>query len=119
MTEASLLLPCPFCGGEAEFERTGTPRRSCIVACRMCGARHESSDENERSGASWNTRHFPSETVSADVVLVPDAVSDEKLEERAGMYLATPSERRAYLAGLKACRKLLSSGSDGKGRAAT
>ncbi len=50
------LDPCPFCGGEAEFERVGTPRQSCIVTCRNCGARHESSDENERSGASWNSR---------------------------------------------------------------
>lgn len=55
-TEGMALDPCPFCGGEAEFERVGTPRQSCIVACRNCGARHESSDENERSGSSWNSR---------------------------------------------------------------
>lgn len=48
------LRPCPFCGGRAEFERTGTPRQSCIVVCTDCGARHESSDEGERSGWSWN-----------------------------------------------------------------
>jgi hypothetical protein len=41
---------------KAEFERTGTPRRSCIVVCHSCGARHESSDEDERSGMSWNER---------------------------------------------------------------
>lgn len=51
------LLPCPFCGNtEPEFERIGTPRQSCIVACGNCGARHESSDEGEDSGTSWNRR---------------------------------------------------------------
>lgn len=50
------LTPCPFCGGEAHFERMGTPRQSCIVECGSCGARHESSDEGERSGTQWNDR---------------------------------------------------------------
>ena len=57
MTE---LLPCPFCGHNTpEFERLGTVRQSCIVVCGNCGARHESSDEDERSGMSWNTRYLP------------------------------------------------------------
>jgi Lar family restriction alleviation protein len=50
------LLPCPFCGGQAEFERTGTSGHSCIVSCGNCGARHESGDEYENSGSSWNSR---------------------------------------------------------------
>lgn len=50
------LLACPFCGGEAHFERMGTGRVSCNVACGNCGARHESSDEYLQSGRSWNTR---------------------------------------------------------------
>ena len=51
------LLPCPFCGHERpSFEREGTPRQSCIVVCGNCGCRHESSDEDERSGSSWNDR---------------------------------------------------------------
>lgn len=50
------LAPCPFCGDVAEFERTGTRRQSCIVQCTECGTRHESSDEGERSGTSWNRR---------------------------------------------------------------
>lgn len=56
------LLPCPFCGGEAGIERTGTPRQSCIVACVNCGARHESGDEAQFSGASWNRRTQPAIT---------------------------------------------------------
>jgi Lar family restriction alleviation protein len=50
------LKPCPFCGGEAEFERLGTRRQSCIVVCTECGCHHESSDENEHNGSSWNRR---------------------------------------------------------------
>ncbi len=50
------LLPCPFCGGEAELEQMGNRRRSCIVRCTECGASHECADEGERSGESWNRR---------------------------------------------------------------
>lgn len=54
--ESEVLKPCPFCGGEAEFERTGTSLHSCIVSCTNCGARHESGDEDGNSGRSWNMR---------------------------------------------------------------
>ena len=54
------LKSCPFCGEEARFERRGTSRQSCIVRCTWCGASHESSDEYERSGCSWNDRAPPS-----------------------------------------------------------
>lgn len=50
------LKPCPFCGGEAEFERRGTGRQSCIVACTECGCRLETS-ETWSSGQAWNQRH--------------------------------------------------------------
>lgn len=50
------LKSCPFCDGEAEFERLGTRRQSYIVVCTECGCRHESSDENENNGRSWNRR---------------------------------------------------------------
>lgn len=53
---SSELKPCPFCGGEAEIERIGTGRQSCIATCTNCGCRHESGDSGERSGHSWNTR---------------------------------------------------------------
>ena len=53
------LLPCPFCGGEAEFERVGTPRQSCIVACTDCGGRLETSEEGGACGSQWNDRYMP------------------------------------------------------------
>lgn len=54
------LLPCPFCGGAAEFERRGTGRQSCIVACTDCGCRLETG-ETWNSGRQWNTRVQPKE----------------------------------------------------------
>ena len=61
------LLPCPFCGGEAEYERIGTLRYSTIVVCTDCGARHESGDAGEIAGVSWNNR--PAENkIKADAV---------------------------------------------------
>lgn len=39
--DPAALSPCPFCGGAAYFERFGTPRASCVVACEDCGARME------------------------------------------------------------------------------
>ena len=49
------LLPCPFCGAGARFERLGTPRQSTIVACDECGCRLESGEEWGH-GSTWNTR---------------------------------------------------------------
>ncbi len=54
---AVTLLPCPFCGGAAEFVRSGTSRQSCIVNCTECSASLESSDEGDSSGRTWNMRH--------------------------------------------------------------
>ena len=50
------LKPCPFCGGQAYIEQRGTPRQSCIVECGSCGLRHDSGDEGDRCGTSWNRR---------------------------------------------------------------
>jgi uncharacterized Zn finger protein len=49
------LLPCPFCGGKAEFERIGTRRQSTIVTCTNCGCTLETGEEWGR-GSQWNTR---------------------------------------------------------------
>lgn len=71
MTETNTTLaPCPFCGHDApEFERKGTGRQSCIVACGNCGCRHESSDEGDLSGSSWNSRE--SQPASSEPVALP------------------------------------------------
>ena len=51
------LKPCPFCGGEAEVEREGTPRQSCIVSCTDCGCRLASNENG--AGFHWNMRTRP------------------------------------------------------------
>ena len=49
------LKPCPFCGGEAEIERYGTPRVSTIVSCMNCGVSKECGEEFNH-GEDWNSR---------------------------------------------------------------
>ena len=58
------LLPCPFCGGNAEIEQEGTGRQSCIVRCTNCGCSLESS-ESFNSGSSWNTRVLLQKTIKS------------------------------------------------------
>lgn len=48
MTEAGVLLPCPFCGGEAEEQDNW-------VFCIDCGVGYEEFDPKE-SMEAWNTR---------------------------------------------------------------
>ena len=50
------LLPCPFCGGEAEIERMGSGRQSMIYSCGNCGCRLETSETFLRHHCAWNTR---------------------------------------------------------------
>lgn len=55
MSDSVELKPCPFCGGEAEIERYGTPRQSTIVCCTDCGCTIEGPEEFAH-GRQWNTR---------------------------------------------------------------
>ena len=55
MSDSVELKPCPFCGGEAEIERYGTPRQSTIVRCTDCGCTIEGPEEFAH-GQQWNTR---------------------------------------------------------------
>ena len=53
------LKPCPFCFGEAEVERRGTPRQSQIYVCQDCGCRLET---GETFGVElWNLRPIEDE----------------------------------------------------------
>lgn len=74
------LKPCPFCGGKAEFERTGTGRQSCVVACGNCGARHESSDEYGRSGDSWNERAASPQPAAQPEQPEPGRLTDARID---------------------------------------
>lgn len=70
-TDTIKLLPCPFCGGEAEFYRTPIKSNggwcdSVVVRCKECEARtnrvlynaeiHKNDSEYEEAAKYWNTR---------------------------------------------------------------
>lgn len=83
-TDTIKLLPCPFCGGEAEFHRTPIKSNggwcdSVVVRCKECEARtnrvlynakiHKNDSEYDEVAIAWNTRKPMQEIV-------------ERLEER-------------------------------------
>lgn len=47
------LLPCPFCGGEAELVSTFFGR---FIRCKMCRSMVKANDTNEEAINAWNTR---------------------------------------------------------------
>lgn len=60
--QTAKLLPCPFCGGEAEIERYGDARESTQYGCTMCGCTLETGEEWGH-GRRWNEREpSPGET---------------------------------------------------------
>ena len=74
LTEA--LLPCPFCGGEAEMIH-GAPG-SHYVKCKQCGA--ASDDRFEDSAiAAWNRR---SAIASRQAVVKPDLATVEAVARK-------------------------------------
>jgi Restriction alleviation protein Lar len=58
------LLPCPFCGGKAKFERVGNRRVSTIIVCTDCSCTLETGEEWAQ-GSVWNTRARTSSTCAA------------------------------------------------------
>jgi hypothetical protein len=52
---SAALLPCPFCGYEAEIERLGDHRQSTIYCCTSCGCTLETGEEWGH-GRDWNRR---------------------------------------------------------------
>ena len=77
------LLPCPFCGGEAEVEQEGKNRRSCIVTCSACGCRLESNEIG--AGSAWNAR---APTAVALTNYQPETSLDAICDEKGRCYLS-------------------------------
>lgn len=59
LTEAGVLLPCPFCGGEVyenqweDFERG---RIQVLMQCKKCGIQTPIFTSVRRNRLAWNTR---------------------------------------------------------------
>lgn len=47
------LLPCPFCGNEADYYYNG---ETYIAQCSMCGAQTAEFEERDWAADAWNTR---------------------------------------------------------------
>jgi predicted RNA-binding Zn-ribbon protein involved in translation (DUF1610 family) len=60
------LLNCPFCGGEAEIKRQGTPRVSMLYACTECGCELETG-ETGTAYLMWNRRVAQQEQPLSDL----------------------------------------------------
>ena len=62
------LLPCPFCGGEAEYRDDGQIGRiQCTRCLAQTGGEYSwrSSDWEETEASEWNTRVYPEEVQAA------------------------------------------------------
>lgn len=62
MADKITLLPCPFCGGEARFERTGVADyfRDSVITCDNCDiyfALDALDATDEDTAATWNMRY--------------------------------------------------------------
>ena len=56
LTEAGVLVPCPFCGGEAMVEYDTTEPFEYAVFCGDCGVMPTTSEDEQVARLAWNTR---------------------------------------------------------------
>lgn len=54
--ERVVMLPCPFCGGDAEIKRMGTNRVSMIIGCVDCSCTLETGETSINERSQWNSR---------------------------------------------------------------
>ena len=56
LTEAGVLLECPFCGGEAMVEYDTIEPFEYAVFCGDCGVMPATSEDEQLARLAWNTR---------------------------------------------------------------
>ena len=56
LTDAGVLLPCPFCGGEAMVEYDTIEPFEYTVFCGDCGVMPTTSEDEQVARLAWNTR---------------------------------------------------------------
>lgn len=50
------LLPCPFCGGEAEAKKTDMSYEFTLIKCQECDAQSDERIDLEDAAEAWNRR---------------------------------------------------------------
>ena len=80
-TDKQELLPCPFCGEEAEVERLGTSRASMVVVCSFCGAKVECG-AIRLSDSIWNDRQLPDQASAGEGWISVDSDIKPKLHQK-------------------------------------
>ena len=56
LTEAGVLLPCPFCNGNAGIEYDTLEPYQFVVYCQNCGVYEGAHDTEKEARRAWNTR---------------------------------------------------------------
>ena len=56
LSEAGVMLPCPFCGGEAMAEDDTIEPFEYVVFCGDCGVMTTTSEDEQVARLAWNTR---------------------------------------------------------------
>ena len=56
LTDAEVLLPCPWCGRGPDVEYDTMEPFEWTVICPECGVYHSCCDTEEQARLAWNTR---------------------------------------------------------------
>ena len=56
LTDAGVLVPCPFCGGEAMVEYDTIEPFEYAVFCGDCGVMPTTNEDEQVARLAWNTR---------------------------------------------------------------
>jgi Lar family restriction alleviation protein len=100
-----LLLPCPFCGGEAEIihlDDDDNAGGSCVCCTKCQASGNVEFGRKENFVENWNRRAHPSPTPAADADRVRIAVED--IQAKINAPLTGPTHGawdRGRIAGLK------------------
>ena len=56
LTDAEVVLPCPFCNGSADIEYDTIEPYQFVAYCQNCGVYEGTYDTEKQARLAWNTR---------------------------------------------------------------